>query len=64
MNWDKEREEEAARLWSEGFTGSQIADHLGGGLTRNAVIGKMHRMGIKSGNSPKSEPAPAPAMRA
>lgn len=49
MGWTKEREELAARLWSEGSSGSEIADQLGEGLTRSAVIGKMSRMGIKSG---------------
>lgn len=44
--WDDARIEGLKRLWSEGYSCSQIAGQLGGGLTRNAVIGKATRIGL------------------
>jgi len=41
--------ETLGRLWMEGRTASQIAGVLGAGITRNAVIGKVHRLGLSSG---------------
>jgi GcrA cell cycle regulator len=43
MNWDDERVERLKRLWAEGLSASQIAAQLGG-VSRNAVIGKVHRL--------------------
>lgn len=43
--WTKERIEEASRLWLSGVSALQIAERLGG-LTRNAVIGKINRLGL------------------
>jgi predicted transcriptional regulator len=45
MSWTPEREAEARRLWDEGQSASSIARTLGG-VTRVAVIGKLHRMGL------------------
>ncbi len=45
MSWTDERVEQLKRLWSEGLSASQIAGRLGG-VTRNAVIGKVHRLGL------------------
>lgn len=45
MGWTDERVEQLKRLWSEGLSASQIAGRLGG-VTRNAVIGKVHRLGL------------------
>jgi GcrA cell cycle regulator len=45
MAWTDERVELLKRLWSEGLSASQIASRLGG-VTRNAVIGKVHRLGL------------------
>ena len=45
MSWTDERVELLKRLWSEGLSASQIAGRLGG-VTRNAVIGKVHRLGL------------------
>ena len=45
MSWNDERVETLKKLWSEGFSASQIAAQLGG-VTRNAVIGKVHRLGL------------------
>ncbi|CAN7248751.1 GcrA family cell cycle regulator [Pararhizobium sp. LjRoot255] len=43
MNWTDERVEKLKKLWSEGLSASQIAAQLGG-VSRNAVIGKVHRL--------------------
>ncbi|MEO0032440.1 MAG: hypothetical protein RIS94_2198 [Pseudomonadota bacterium] len=63
MSWTEERIEKLTKMWEGGATASQIADELGG-VSRNAVIGKAHRLGLKARPSPvkpndKSE-APAP----
>ena len=44
MSWTEEREQRLRDLWEKGYTASQIAEMLGGGTTRNAVIGKAHRL--------------------
>jgi len=54
MSWDDGRIERLKKLWSDGLSASQIAAELGG-VTRNAVIGKVHRLGL-SGRA-KSKPA-------
>lgn len=54
MSWDDARIERLKKLWSDGLSASQIAAELGG-VTRNAVIGKVHRLGL-SGRA-KSKPA-------
>ena len=55
MGWTEERVEVLKKLWLDGFSASQIAKQLGGGLTRNAVIGKVHRLGL-SGRAVPSQP--------
>ncbi len=45
MNWTDERVELLKKLWADGLSASQIAAELGG-VTRNAVIGKVHRLGL------------------
>ena len=45
MNWSDERVDQLKSLWTEGLSASQIARALGG-VTRNAVIGKVHRLGL------------------
>ncbi len=45
MGWNDERVEQLKKLWGEGLSASQIASRLGG-VTRNAVIGKVHRLGL------------------
>ncbi|MEO1205030.1 MAG: GcrA family cell cycle regulator [Pseudomonadota bacterium] len=45
MSWTDERVDLLKKLWSEGLSASQIAGRLGG-VTRNAVIGKVHRLGL------------------
>ncbi|HEV7252861.1 MAG TPA: GcrA family cell cycle regulator [Mesorhizobium sp.] len=57
MNWTEERVELLRRLWSEGLSASQIAAQLGG-VTRNAVIGKVHRMKLSNrGRAATAAPA-------
>ena len=45
MRWSEERVELLTKLWAEGLSASQIAARLGG-VSRNAVIGKVHRLGL------------------
>lgn len=54
MSWNDERVEVLKKLWSEGLSAAQIAGRLGG-VTRNAVIGKVHRLGL-SGRATSSRP--------
>jgi GcrA cell cycle regulator len=46
VTWTDERVELLAKLWNEGLSASQIAAELGGGVSRNAVLGKIHRLGL------------------
>ena len=68
MAWTDDKIEQLKKLWGKGLTASQIAKEIGGGITRNAVIGKAHRLKLPSRPSPvKAEakkPAPAPAKPA
>jgi len=61
MSWTDERVELLKKMWSEGQSASQIAKELGG-VTRNAVIGKVHRLGLsnRSGGAAPAAPAPKP----
>jgi GcrA cell cycle regulator len=71
MSWTDERIEKLTKMWEGGATASQIADELGG-VSRNAVIGKAHRLGLKARPSPvkandkpeAAAPAPKPAPKA
>src|SRR5258706_6585082 len=60
MSWTDERVEMLKKLWADGLSASQIAAELGG-ITRNAVIGKVHRLGL-SGRA-KSPSSSAPRQR-
>src|SRR5215218_6020754 len=66
MSWTEERIERLKSMWTKGATASQIAEELGG-VSRNAVIGKAHRLGLESRPSPvkageeKEKKAPAKA---
>jgi len=66
MSWTDERIERLRAMWTKGATASQIAEELGG-VSRNAVIGKAHRLGLESRPSPvkageeKEKKAKAPA---
>ncbi|MBN7787198.1 GcrA cell cycle regulator [Ponticoccus gilvus] len=61
MSWTDERVELLKKMWTEGQSASQIAKELGG-VTRNAVIGKVHRLGLsnRAGGAPVAEAKPAP----
>jgi len=73
MSWTEERIERLKKMWHDGATASQIADELGG-VSRNAVIGKAHRLGLEQRPSPvkpgeekdvkKAAPAAAPRAAA
>src|SRR5687768_5337529 len=64
MSWTDERIATLTKMWEGGATASQIADELGG-VSRNAVIGKAHRLGLKARPSPvkANEPKLAPPPR-
>ena len=65
MSWTDERIDTLKTMWEKGLTASQIAESLGG-VSRNAVIGKAHRLGLQARPSPVKpndpEVAPAPAI--
>ena len=77
VTWTDERLELLKKLWGEGLSASQIAAELGGGMTRNAVLGKSHRLGLarntsagtstprprKEGPAPGKSPTAEPPMR-
>ncbi len=54
MSWTDERVELLKKMWTEGQSASQIAKELGG-VTRNAVIGKVHRLGLSNRVGGKDE---------
>jgi len=60
MGWTEERVELLKKLWLEGLSASQIAGVLGEGVTRNAVIGKVHRLKLSGRAKPASS---APRVR-
>lgn len=59
MTWTDERVESLKRMWGEGLSASQIAAELGG-ITRNAVIGKVHRLGLSGRAKSPSAGVPRP----
>lgn len=60
MSWNDERVEMLKKMWGEGQSASQIAKELGG-VTRNAVIGKVHRLGLSNRNGSGSTAAANPS---
>lgn len=61
MAWTEERVEQLKTLWAEGLSAAQIANKMGG-VTRNAVIGKVHRLGLSGRATPaKPQRGRAPA---
>ncbi|MBA3911659.1 MAG: GcrA cell cycle regulator, partial [Rhodobacter sp.] len=66
MSWTDDRVETLKRMWGEGQSASQIAKELGG-VTRNAVIGKVHRLGLSNrvgGKEEDDEAGQSPAAAA
>lgn len=66
--WTDERVELLKKLWMDGLSASQIAGELGEGVTRNAVIGKVHRLKLSArakptNTTPRARPAARPAPR-
>lgn len=59
MSWTDERVELLRKLWQDGLSASRIAAELGG-VTRNAVIGKVHRLGLSGRAKPARPSAPRP----
>jgi len=55
--WDEPRTELLKRLWVAGEPARTIAETLGGGVTRNAVIGKAHRLGLTGQHGKGTAPA-------
>jgi GcrA cell cycle regulator len=68
MSWTDERVELLRKLWSDGLSASQVAAELGPGITRNAVIGKIHRLGLaeraKTASAPRPRAAKTPRQTA
>ena len=56
MDWTDEHVETLKQLWKQGLSSRQIADHFGE-TTRNAVIGKAHRLGLPSRTTPARKPS-------
>lgn len=56
--WTDERIAELKRTWDLGWTCSQVACHLGNGISRNAVIGKVHRLDLAG----RAKPAPSDGL--
>ena len=65
MSWTDERVELLRQLWLDGKSASQISAQLGHGVTRNAVIGKVHRLGLAGrAKAPSSAASPKRAASA
>ncbi len=64
MSWTDERVATLTKMWGEGNSASQIAKELGG-VTRNAVIGKVHRLGLsnRTTTTTKAKAAPTKAVK-
>lgn len=74
VDWTDERTALLTKLWSDGFSGAEIADEIGDGTTRNAVIGKVNRLGLAKrhdgigprqyvGGRPRKKKSPAPQFK-
>ena len=62
MTWNDERVDVLKKLWADGLSASQIAGRLGG-VTRNAVIGKVHRLGLSGRATTSRMKSPRPRLR-
>ena len=61
MSWTEQRVETLKKMWAEGQSASQIAKELGG-VTRNAVIGKVHRLGLSNRTTAAGSGTPEPVL--
>jgi GcrA cell cycle regulator len=59
VEWSDERVQQLKDMWAKGLSARQIAESLGSGVTRNAVIGKAHRIGLSQPSPAKIKPKPA-----
>lgn len=62
VEWNEERIEALTKMWREGLSASQVARQLGG-VSRSAVIGKVHRLGIAGRDAPARPMGGRPATR-
>jgi GcrA cell cycle regulator len=62
VEWNEERIEALTKMWREGFSASQVARQLGG-VSRSAVIGKIHRLGIAGRDAPTRPMGGRPSTR-
>jgi GcrA cell cycle regulator len=60
QTWTPERVELLKQMWAEGLSASNIAGRLGAGISRNAVIGKVHRLGLSGRATPARTTTPRP----
>lgn len=66
MEWNDERIATLTQLWKDGYSAAQVALQLGCGVSRSAVIGKVHRLGIagrETPSRPRGGSRPAVAKR-
>lgn len=61
--WDEAAVTQLETLWHAGFSSAEIAKQMGGGLSRNAVIGKSHRLGLVKYRRPKPKVVEKPPAR-
>lgn len=62
--WTEDRIDRLKTLWREGKTADQVARDLGHGISRSAVLGKVHRLGLSNGRSRRSVQAPPAGVKA
>lgn len=55
QTWTEQRDQVLAGLWEQGLSAAKIAEKFGGGVTRNAVIGRLNRLGLQRGGNQWSE---------
>jgi GcrA cell cycle regulator len=55
QTWTEARDKALAELWEQGLSAAKIADKFGGGVTRNAVIGRLNRLGLQRGGNQWSD---------
>ena len=60
MGWTDERIELLKKLWADGYSASEVAAEVGGGITRSAVCGKVRRLGLVGRDKKASYRAPRP----
>ena len=64
LSWTEERVDLLKKLWQDGLSASQIAGRLGAGVTRNAVIGKVHRLNLSGRAQQPRAATPRPPRKA